>query len=117
MKKPFAKVKNFWGWLDSILVLYTSMKTFCEFAQIAANIAGTNAGQIINQLDPMMKAQWEKIVADFPKLYAFLGELNKVSRGSWKVAPAQFTTLLNKHIVGAAGSKGSAMTAPMAPKI
>jgi hypothetical protein len=92
------------------------METFYEFAQAAANITGANAGQIISQLDPTMKAQWDKIVADFPKLYAFLGDLYKVSKGSWKVAPAQFTTLLNKHIVNSAGSIGSAQTAPLAAK-
>lgn len=90
------------------------MKTYMEFQQAAANITGANAGQIIAQLDPTMKAQWEKIVMDFPKLYAFLGDLSKASKGSWKVSPAQFTSLLNKHIVGAAGSKGSAQTAPLA---
>lgn len=92
------------------------MKTFSEFVQTAANISGNTANQIISQLDPAMKAQWDKIVADFPKLYAFLGDLNQISKGSWKIAPAQFTTLLNKHIVGVAGAKGSAMTAPLAPK-
>lgn len=92
------------------------MLTFYEFSQISANITGSTAGAVIDQLDPMMKGQWDKIVKDFPKLYAFLGDLYKVSKGSWKVAPAQFTNLLNKHIVGAAGSKGLAMTAPLAPK-
>lgn len=83
---------------------------------MAANIAGSNASQIIQQLDPTMKAQWDKIVADFPKLFAFLSELNKVSKGTWKIAPAQFTTLLNKHITGIAGAKGITQTAPLAPK-
>lgn len=92
------------------------MKTFYEFTQMAANIAGANASQIIKQLDPTMKLQWDKLVADFPKLFAFLGELNKVSRGTWKVSPAQFTSLLNKHITGIAGAKGIAQTAPLAPK-
>lgn len=91
------------------------MKTYVEF-QAAANIIGANASQIINQLDPTMKSQWDKIVMDFPKLYAFLGELHQASKGTWKVAPAQFTSILNKHIIGAAGSKGSAMTAPLAAR-
>lgn len=92
------------------------MKTFYEFTQMAANVAGSNASQIIQQLDPTMKAQWDKIVADFPRLFAFLSDLNKVSRGTWKIAPAQFTTLLNKHITGIAGAKNVAQTAPLAPK-
>lgn len=92
------------------------MRTFHEYMQTAANIAGANASQIIAQLDPTMKAQWDKLTADFPRLYAFLGDLNKASRGTWKVAPAQFTTLLNKHIVGAAGAKGVAATGPLGTK-
>jgi hypothetical protein len=92
------------------------MKTYNEFMQAAANIAGANATQIIQQLDPQMKQQWEKIVSDFPRLFAFLTELNKLSGGSWKVAPAQFTSTLMKHITGAAGAKGIAQTAPLAPK-
>jgi hypothetical protein len=96
--------------------LHTGMKTYNEFMQAAANIAGANATQILQQLDPQMKAQWEKIVADFPRLFAFLTELNKVSSGSWKVTPAQFTSTLMKHITGAAGAKGVAMTAPLAAK-
>lgn len=92
------------------------MKSYKEFAQQAANALGSNASQIVSQLDPTMKAQWDKILADFPKLFAFLSELNKISNGSWKVTPAQFTSLLNKAIVGAAGSKGSTMSAPVAAK-
>lgn len=88
------------------------MRTYNEFMQASANIAGANASAIIQQLDPTMKAQWDKITQDFPKLFAFLTDLNKMSRGSWKVAPAQFTGLLNKHIIGAAGSLGVAQTAP-----
>jgi hypothetical protein len=92
------------------------MKTYNEFMQTAANIAGANASQILQQLDPAMKTQWEKIVADFPKLYAFLTDLHKMSSGSWKVTPAQFTTTLNKHLTGVAGAKGIAQTAPLATK-
>lgn len=92
------------------------MKTFNEFMQTAANIAGANASAIIQQLDPTMKSQWEKIVADFPKLFAFLNEVRQLSRGSWKITPAQFTATLNKHITGAAGSLGVAQTAPLAAK-
>lgn len=84
--------------------------------QTAANVTGQTASTVIQQLDPAMKAQWEKIVQDFPKLYAFLSELNSLSGGSWKVTPAQFTQTLTKHITGAAGSKGTAQTAPLAPK-
>jgi hypothetical protein len=70
----------------------------------------------LQQLDPAMKAQWDKIVTDFPKLFAFLTELNKLSRGSWKVSPAQFTQVMNKHITGVAGAKGMAQTAPFASR-
>lgn len=83
-----------------------------EFVQNNANVAGATASTVIQQLDPSMKSQWEKITQDFPKLFAFLTELNKVSKGNWKISPAQFTTLLNKHIVGAAGSLGVGQTAP-----
>jgi hypothetical protein len=92
------------------------MRTFQEFAQTAANITGANAGQIIQQLDPTMRGQWDKLVMDFPRLYGFLGDLYKISKGTWKVAPAQFTTLLNKHLVGIAGAKNIAQTAPLATR-
>lgn len=92
------------------------MKTYNEFMQTAANIAGANATQILQQLDPAMKQQWDKIVSDFPRLFAFLSELNKISNGSWKVTPAQFTSTLNKHITGAAGANGIAQTAPFMAK-
>lgn len=92
------------------------MESFYEFMQTAANVTGQTATSIIQQLDPSLKSQWEKIVQDFPKLYAFLSELNSLSKGSWKVTPAQFTQTLNKHITGAAGSKGVAQTAPITAK-
>lgn len=92
------------------------MKTFREFQQSSANISGITATNVISQLDPTMKSQWEKIVADFPKLFAFLNEVRQLSRGSWKITPAQFTATLNKHITGAAGSLGVAQTAPLATK-
>jgi hypothetical protein len=78
------------------------MKSYNEFMQTAANIAGATAGQILQQLDPQMKAQWDKIVTDFPRLFAFLTDLNKISSGTWKITPAQFTQILNKHLTGVA---------------
>lgn len=98
------------------IFLYIIMKTFKEFQQISANITGTTATTLISQLDPTMKAQWEKIIADFPKLFAFLNEIRQISKGSWKITPAQFTSTLNKHITGASRSLGVAQTAPLATR-
>ena len=86
--------------------------------QMSANIAGQTASAVLQQVqkDPVMKANWEKIIEDFPKLFAFLSELNTLSRGNWKVTPAQFTQTLMKHLTKAAGAKGIAQTAPLQPK-
>mgnify|MGYP001559352186 CR=1 FL=1 len=56
------------------------MKTYFEFMQTAANISGNTASTILQQLDPMMKQQWEKILSDFPRLFAFLSELKQISK-------------------------------------
>ena len=92
------------------------MKTYFEFMQTAANISGNTASTILQQLDPMMKQQWEKILSDFPRLFAFLSELKQISKDSWKITPAQFVSTLNKHVTKAAGSLGVAQTAPIATK-
>jgi hypothetical protein len=94
------------------------MMKFSEFIvnQPAANVAGSNVSAIISQLDPAKKAQWDKLIADLPKLYSFLTDIYKTSKGSWEIQPAQLTALLNKHILTSAGSLGSTQSAPFAPK-
>jgi hypothetical protein len=92
------------------------MRTYKEFLEtnMSANIAGATATQILQQLDPLSKGKWDKIVTNFPQLYSFLTDLNKASNGSWKTTPAQFTQILSKHMNGVAGSLGNAQTAPFA---